>query len=163
MAWFVLTIWMVGVLTTLILELVGVNNDFPLWQNLVALTLVVVVLQALLTAPTRPRPEVQNEIVRQWPLILAGLAMLVVLLSTEGDADPGAREEATSLVGFRHLHLAVLRLASIPSLQRQKNDLPSVRDACRRAVTAATSTGQRNTSSSFSEGVIQPRVCRGRR
>lgn len=105
LAWWVLTICMIGVLVATILDLVGVNHDFPLWQDVLALILVAVVVQALITVPTRPSGEVRDEIVRRWPLVLTGLTLMVVLLSTDGDADAGELEQAASL--FVGLALAI--------------------------------------------------------
>ena len=69
----------------------------------------------------------------------------------EESQEPRTDQEQPEPTGQRPLHLPIIR----------ENTLTKVRRLHDPHITAVISSGHRNVSSSFSDGVIHPRVCRG--
>jgi hypothetical protein len=124
--WFVLTTVMILILPVGILELVGVIDGAPLWLNVVDLVLGGVVLQALVAACTKPGGDVWAEMIRQWPLILTGLVVMVSIITLGGRGDDAEDMPPVDIIlGLALAIWAFVMWRAVRRFKSQKDHLPS--------------------------------------
>jgi Na+-transporting NADH:ubiquinone oxidoreductase subunit NqrB len=116
--WIVLLAVMTGTLAAAAAGVVGIVSDHPWWSDVLAVLLSALVLRALLARSGRPRPQVWAALLdRRW-LVVAGAALIAVMVSTDDPADTRLGEAGVVAYGVAVVIWTVLVVRAVRDLRR---------------------------------------------